>query len=98
MTQYEHPSIAPAERYGSDAAFVAAHGHEPRVVDNCDGEGCGEPIYEGQVYYTLNGRSYCESCIEYARTTAELPDTDEDDAEVCEAELYDPADESGFKD
>jgi hypothetical protein len=78
VTQCEHPSIALAERYGSDAAFVASHGHDPRSVDDCDE--CHEQIYEGETVYHIGERTYCAGCVESGRGVAELPERDEIDA------------------
>jgi uncharacterized UBP type Zn finger protein len=100
MTQYEHPSIALAERYGSDAAFVASHGHEPRSVDDCDE--CHEQIFEGETVYHIGERTYCETCVTCGETIAEYDPPDEPDWYKIDQDRAldgrDPADEPGFED
>ncbi len=35
---------------------------DPVVVLHCDAYGC--EIYDRDIYYRLNGKNYCENCIE----------------------------------
>lgn len=42
---------------------------EPRVCLYCPE--CGEPIYEDERYYEINGIIICDSCIEHYERTAE---------------------------
>ncbi len=50
---------------------------ETRVVYHCDC--CGEEIYEGEAYYDIADRIYCEGCVEGFRATAEVPEMEDDD-------------------
>ncbi len=43
---------------------------EPPVVHKC--LHCGEDISVGDVYYDIDGEPWCEECIRFARTVAEL--------------------------
>lgn len=43
---------------------------EAEVYTHCDC--CGEPIYEGEEYYSINGWEICEECIgSYRRMAGE---------------------------
>jgi hypothetical protein len=42
---------------------------EPPIVYECSC--CGEPIYEGDIYYDINDDVWCEECILDARKEAE---------------------------
>ena len=50
--------------------------HDPRddaqPVKICDS--CKEGIYEGETYYKIDGKSYCEHCIDDFSEVAELED------------------------
>lgn len=43
---------------------------DPEVFARC--EICGEPIYDGEDYYEIDGQRYCEDCVYDARKTAEV--------------------------
>lgn len=49
----------------------------PPVAYTCDC--CGEPIYEGDDYYDIDGVAWCEDCIRAARKTAELEEWYDED-------------------
>ena len=42
----------------------------PEVFGECDG--CGNEIYDGDEYYEIDGKIYCEDCIIDFRKTAEV--------------------------
>ena len=50
---------------------------EPEPVYICDEGGYG--IYDGEPYYSLGGKHYCEGCIDTCRYTAYMPDPFEPD-------------------
>jgi len=62
----DHPVIRNMERTGYP------DGRGPRACCVCDE--CGEDIYEGETYYRIDGRVFCEGCIDNARTEAEYDD------------------------
>lgn len=39
-----------------------------RTVDVCV---CGDPIYEGMEYFTIDNKAYCKECIENSKTFAD---------------------------
>lgn len=43
---------------------------EPPVYAEC--EACGAEIYDGDEYYEIDGRNYCESCVLNGYKTAEV--------------------------
>ena len=43
---------------------------EPPVFGRC--ESCGMKIYDGDEYYEIDGRNYCESCVSGGYKTAEV--------------------------
>lgn len=45
---------------------------EPVIVCNC--EICGDDIHAGETVYTINGKMYCETCIDDCREVAEPQD------------------------
>lgn len=49
----------------------------PPVVFTC--YNCGEPIYEGDNYYDIEGEAWCEECIDDALKTAELEEWYDED-------------------
>lgn len=49
---------------------------EPPVFALC--RECGEPIYDGDEYYEIEGRCYCEACVLNAYRTAEVEDCGEE--------------------
>jgi len=95
MQQLEHPDIALAQCYGTDAAYVKEHGHEPRVVDTCSE--CLQDIVEGEMMCVIEAggylRAYHQDCIEFHEAEYSIP---------CEPpdyiDPYDPADHPGFED
>lgn len=42
---------------------------EPKVIKVC--ANCGEPIYEGEHHYNINGVIYCNNCVEINGEIAE---------------------------
>lgn len=50
--------------------------HDPRndeePVTECSE--CGNGIFDGEDYYEIGGKCYCEKCIESFKKTAEEPD------------------------
>ena len=36
----------------------------------CECECCGSVIYEGEIYYNIMGKKYCQYCIEDCEETA----------------------------
>jgi len=42
--------------------------HEKRAVFVCSG--CGDDIFEGDIYYDVLGEQFCEYCIEGAKDKA----------------------------
>ena len=45
---------------------------EPSVFAEC--AECGFEIFDGDDYYDINGKYYCEECIENCRKIAEVED------------------------
>lgn len=45
---------------------------EPPIFALC--RECGEPIYDGDEYYEIDGRNYCEACVLNGYRTAEVED------------------------
>ena len=43
---------------------------EPPIFDHC--EICDEPIYEGDEYYHIDEKNYCEACVRGSYRTAEV--------------------------
>ena len=43
---------------------------EPPVFAKC--KVCGEPIYFDDAYYEINGRNYCEACVQECYRIAEV--------------------------
>lgn len=43
---------------------------EPPIYAKC--EICGEPIYDGDEYFELDGHNYCEACVNGSYRTAEV--------------------------
>ena len=58
---------------------------EPEPVYICDE--CEDGIYDGDTYYELGGKIYCQGCIDYARQTAECHSYEE--FEPDEDRIYD---------
>lgn len=48
---------------------------EPEIAFYCDD--CGGEIYVGETYYRIDGKNYCEYCIEASKEIAEK-DYDDD--------------------
>lgn len=57
--QYQCPSRCPNAK-------------EPPIFDYC--EECGEPIYDGDEYYHIGDKNYCEACVQSSYRTAEVVD------------------------
>ena len=38
---------------------------------------CEEGIYDGDAYYEIGGKIYCQNCVDYAHQTAEYPPYEE---------------------
>lgn len=57
----EHPDITKMERFG----FLKEQ-QKPLLL--C--QSCYNPIYEGQMYYELNGKNFCEDCVLDSHKTA----------------------------
>lgn len=49
---------------------------EVEPIYECDG--CDDGIFDGDTYYKIGGKIYCEHCVESAKKTAEFvyPDRD----------------------
>lgn len=54
---------------------------EPQPVYICDK--CDEGIYDGETVYELDGRHYCEYCVDEAKFTAEAPEPYEPDEDAA---------------
>lgn len=50
---------------------------EPEPVYLCDE--CGDGIYDGEPYYSIDDKHYCEGCIDTFRYTAYAPEPYEPD-------------------
>ena len=50
---------------------------EPAVVYTCDE--CGDTICEGEVYYSVGDKKYCEYCMRAMMHIAELEDPIDED-------------------
>lgn len=43
---------------------------EPPIFDHC--HECGYEIYDGDEYYEIDGKNYCEACVGSCLRTAEV--------------------------
>lgn len=49
------------------------HPRCPNAINTpvCECEMCGYEIYEGSTIYIIEGKTYCEECIDECKTSAE---------------------------
>ena len=50
--------------------FRCPNASEPLIAYYCDE--CGEPIYDGEIYYKIGEDFYCEECINGFKRVAEI--------------------------
>lgn len=48
--------------------------HDEEPLRECDC--CGLEMYEGDTYYLINGKYYCEGCVEVGQLEPDEPDWD----------------------